>query len=174
MRKILKGVLILCSLTMVLALVPVVQATAEDTETFVNKSPHFTLTFPKWMPSENSKNPDSVLRRARDAWEITTLDVGVSDLPEGAAYKDLAPGLIEFFKDKYFATNFKTLYEREIKLTDGTPAYELEVKWQHPSVLLYTYELVVFKDKKMVMVSVTDNKEVSDKLKQIPMSLTFK
>jgi len=174
MRKILKGVLVLCSLTMVLALVPVVQATAEDTETFVNESPHFTLTIPKWTKSENSKNPDCVLRGARDAWEVTTFEADVSDLPEGAAYKDLAPGLIQFFKDKYFASNFKTLYEREIKLQDGTPAYELEVKWQHPSVLLYTYQLVVFKDKKMVMVSVTDNKEVSDKLKQIPMSLTFK
>ena len=174
MRKILKGVLVLCSLTMVLALMPVVQATAEDTETFVNESPHFTLTFPKWMDSPNSKNPDSVLRKTRDAWELTTLDVGVSDLPAGASYKDLVPGLIEFFKDKYMAAKFNTLYEREIKLTDGTPAYELELKWQHPSVLLYTYELVVFKDKKMVTVSVTDNKEVSDKLKQIPMSLTFK
>lgn len=174
MRKIFKGVLILCSLTVVLALMPVLQAAAEDTETFVNESPHFTLMIPKWMQSENSKNPDSVLRRARDAWEITTLDVGVSDLPAGASYKDLAPGLIEFFKDKYMAAKFNTLYEREIKLQDGTPAYELEVKWQHPSVLLYTYELVVFKDKKMITVSVTDGKQVSDQLKQIPMSLTFK
>ena len=106
--------------------------------------------------------------------EVTTFEVSVADLPDGASYKDLAKGLIEFFEDKYNASNFKTLYEREIKLQDGTPAYELEVRWQHPAILLYTYELVVFNDKKMVTVSVTDANQISDKLKQIPMSLTFK
>ncbi len=174
MRKILEGVSILCGLTMVLALMPVLQATAADTETFVNESPRFTLTVPKWSNSSNSRNPNMVLRRTYDPMEVTTFEVAVADLPGGASYKDLAKGLIEFFEDKYNASNFKTLYEREIKLQDGTPAYELEVRWQHPAILLYTYELVVFKDKKMVTVSVTDANQISDKLKQIPMSLTFK
>jgi hypothetical protein len=115
-----------------------------------------------------------VLRRALDPDEITTFEVAVADLPEGMSNKDLAKGLIEFFEDHYNASNFETLYEREIKLKDGTPAYELEVKWQHPAILLYTYELVVFKDKKMITVSVTNASKISDKLKEIPMSLTFK
>jgi len=174
MREIFKGVSILCGLTMVLALMPVLQATAADTEAFVNESPHFTLTVPKWSNSSKSRNPNMVLRRTFDPMEVTTFEVSVADLPDGASYKDLAKGLIEFFEDKYNASNFKTLYEREIKLQDGTPAYELEVRWQHPAILLYTYELVVFKDKKMVTVSVTDANQISDKLKQIPMSLTFK
>lgn len=174
MRKIFKGVLMLYSLTMILALMPVLQATAEDTETVMNESPHFTLTIPKWSDSSKSRNPNMVLRRTLDPDEITTFEVAVADLPEGASYKDLAQGLINFFKDKYSASNFKTLYEREIKLQDGTPAYELEVRWNHPAILLFTYEVVVFKDKKMVTVSVTDANRISDKLKQIPMSLTFK
>jgi len=174
MGKVFKGVLILCSLTMILALMPVQQATAADTETFVNESPHFTLTVPKWSKSPNSRNPSCILRRAFDPDEVTSFEVAVAALPEGASYKDLANGLIEFLEDKFNASNFETLYEREIKLQDGTPAYELEVKWQHPAILLYTYELVVFKDKKMVTVSVTDGRKISDQLKQIPMSLTFK
>ena len=173
MRKIFKGVLILCSLTMGLALMLVLQATAADTETFVNESPHFTLTIPKWTKSERSRNPNHVLREARDAWEINTFEVAVADLPVGASYKDLAKGLIDFYKEKYYASNFKTLYEREITLQDGTPAYELEVKWEHIS-LMNTYELAVFKDKKMITVWVTDANQISDKLKEIPMSLTFK
>jgi len=173
MRKIFKGVLILCSLIMVLALMPVLQA-AEDTETFVNESPHFTVTVPKWEKSPNLSSPNVVLREAFDPQEVTTFEVTVADLPEGMSYKDLAKATIDFLEDKYNASHFKTLYERETKLKDGTPAYELEVRWQHPAILLYTYELYVFKDKKMINVSVTDGRQVSDKLKQIPMSLTFK
>jgi len=62
------------------------------------------------MKSENSKNPDCILREALDAWEATAFEIAVADLPEGASYEDLAPGLIDFFKDKYNATNFKTFY----------------------------------------------------------------
>lgn len=174
MRKIFKGVLVLGCFIMILALMPVPQATAASTETFVNQSPHFTLTVPKWMDSSKSRNPNMVLRRALDPDEITTFEAAVADLPEGVSYKDLAKGLIDFFKEKYNASACKTLYEREIKLQDGTPAYELEVRWAHPAILLFTYEVVVFKDKKMVTVSVTDANRISDKLKQIPMSLTFK
>ncbi len=172
MRKIFKGVLIVCSLTMILALMEVPQATAAATETFVNESPHFTLTIPNWTKSSKTRNPNSILRETLDPDEITTFDVAVADAPEGASYK--ARDLINFLKDKYDGSNFKTLYERETKLQDGTPAYELEVRWNHPAILLYTYLLVVFKDKKMVTISVTDASQISNKLKQIPMSLTFK
>jgi len=174
MRKIFTGVLILCSLAMFLALMPVLQAGAADTETFVNKSPHFTLTVPMWSKSSNSRNPNSILRKTYDPNEVTTFDVAVADLPEGSSYKNSVKNTIEFLEDKYNASNFETLYEREIKLKDGTPAYEQEVKWRHPAILLYTYQLTVFKDKKMITVSVTSDSKISDKLKEIPMSLTFK
>ena len=172
MRKIFKGVLIVCSLTMLLAPMEVPQATAASTETFVNESPHFTLTIPKWAKSSKTRNPNSILREALDFDEITTFDVAVADAPGGASYK--AQNLIDFLKDKYNGSNFKTLYERETKLQDGTSAYEMEVRWNHPAILLYTYMLVAFKDKKMVTISVTDGNQISGKLKQIPMSLTFK
>lgn len=174
MRKIFKGGLILCILTMALALMPVPQATAEDTETFVNKSPHFTLTVPMWIKSSKSLNPATVLRKAMDPMEVTSFDVAVVDLAEGTSYKTLAKGAIAFFEDNYNATNCEILYEREIKLKDGTPAYEQEVKWQHPAILLYTYQLSVIKDKKLITVAVTDQFNIKDKYKEIPMSLTFK
>jgi len=171
MRKILKGVLALFILTMVMALMPGPQATAADTETFVNKSPAFTLTVPMWSKSQ-SRNPNSVLRKALDPMEVTTFDAAVADLPE--AYKDLVKDMTDFLTAQYKAFGFETLYEREIKLKDGTPAYELEMKWNHPAILLYTYEVAVFKDKKMITVSVTSNDPISNQLKEIPLSLSFK
>jgi hypothetical protein len=173
MRTILKGVVILCVFTMALTLITVPRTMAADTETFVNKSPDFTLTVPKWTKSK-SLNTASVLREAMDPLEITTFDATVSDLPEGQAYKDLAKDMIDYLVDKYKATNCTTLYEKEIKLLDGTPAYELEVKWNHPAILLYTYQVTVFKDKKNISVSVTSNDPIRDELKKIPLSLSFK
>jgi hypothetical protein len=169
MRTILKGVVILCVLTMALAVMPVSKAIAADTELFVHKSPDFTLTVPKdWIKSDKSPFSDCLLRKALNPMETTVLDVVVSNLPEGKAYKDLAKDLIDILKDKYQASNCQTLYEREIKLKDGTPAYE------HPLILIFTYELVVFKDKKMIFVTVSEPNQVSDQLKQFPLSLTLK
>jgi hypothetical protein len=173
MREILKGVLILLCLPLVLALVWVPQTMSASTETFVNKSPDFILTVPMWS-KVNSRHPASILRKALDPSEVTAFDVIVYDLPEGHSYKDIGKDMVDYRKDKYKALNFKILYEKEIKLSDGTPAYELELKWKHPEILLYTYEVVVFKDKKIIAISVTSDKQINDKLKEIPLSLRMK
>ena len=175
MSKIFRSFLVLAGLTMILALMPCPQATAADTETFVHRSPDFTLIFPKWRKAY-SRNPNSVLRKALDRNEETSFDVALSDLSENKTYKDLAKDMIDRLKDEYGAYNCSTLYERDIKLKDGTPAYELEVKWTHPSpkLLVYCYELAVFKDKKIITVTVSAFSQISDKLKEIPLSLTLK
>jgi hypothetical protein len=179
MNRIMSGLFILFVLTMFLVPGAVCaseqKATAPGTELYVHKSPAFTVTVPSnWAVSDKSQNPACVLRKAYDPDEVTTFEISVADLPKDLAYTDLVEGLIEFFEDTYGATNCKKLYERNTKLKDGTPAYELEVEWKHPAILLYTYQLVVFKDKKRVWISVTTNSPVSDQLKQIPYSLTFK
>jgi len=172
MSKILTGFFVLVGITMVLAFMPVSNATAADTE-FVNKSPNFTMTVPDWKEVK-SRNKNSVLRKAFDSFEVTSFDVAVADLPEGKTYKDLAKEVMDYLTAQYVGKNFSTLYERETKLKDGTPAYELEVKWNHPAIELYTYQLAVFKDKKMITVQVTSDKQINDKLKEIPMSLVLK
>jgi hypothetical protein len=179
MNRIVTGLLVLFFLTMALAPALVFsseqKATPPGTELYVHKSPAFTVTVPSnWAVSDKSRNPACVLRKAQDPYEVTTFEISVADLPKDLAYTDLVEGLIEFFEDKYGATDCKKLYERDTKLKDGTPAYELEVEWKHPAILLYTYQLVVFKDQKRIWVSVTSGSPVSDQLKQIPYSLTLK
>jgi hypothetical protein len=174
MRKILKGVLVLFIFTMVLAPIPMLQTTAWA-EKFVNKAPHFTLEVPDWTVSKGSNpNPNSVLRKAQDFLEVTTFDVVVEDLPAGRTFKDLAKVFADSVKATYSAMSSEVLYEKEIKLKDGTPAYEMEVKWAHPSLWLWTYEVVVFKNNKQISVTVTTNDKVNDELKKIPLSLSFK
>ena len=174
MKKIHKGVLMFLLSTIALAFMPVSQSMAVDTETFSYKSPDFTMTVSQW-PDQKSKNPDAVLRRLGNPAGLPTLEVTVSKLPDGVVYpKDLAKVLIKGLEDMWEASDCKILYEREIKLKDGTPAYELEVKWQHPAVLIYTYTVYIHKDKKLIGVFVSSIKEVSDELKQYPLSLTLK
>jgi hypothetical protein len=175
MRTILKDDVILCLLTMILVMMPVSRAKAADTELFIHKSPNFTITVPKdWTKSDSSIDPNNVLRKILDPNETTALEVSVSNLHSGMVYKDMVKILIYFLKDKFQASNCQTLYQREIKLKDSTPAYEFEVKWNHPTILLYTYDLVVFRDKKIISVAVTTPSRVSNQLKQFPLSLTFK
>jgi hypothetical protein len=144
-----------------------------DTETFSYKSPAFTMTVPLW---DKQKSPDSsvVLRRIGTPDGLPSIDVGVSFRPNGIAYKDLATGFIRNVVTIWKASNCKTLYEREINLKDGTPAYELEVQWKHPQALIYTYVVYAFKNNRMISVSVSSGRKVDDKLKQYPLSLTLK
>lgn len=172
MRKILKGVLILFVVAIALAFMPA-QQTMAGTFTY-DKSPNFTFTLPSWDKSPKTRNPNSVVRMTADPDELTTLDAGVSDLPEGQTFKDLPKDQVAWFEDTYNATNCEILYERDIKLSDGTPAYEWEIKWRHPAVLLYSYNVVAFKDKKKVQITVTSNDKITNNLKKYPLSLKFK
>ncbi len=142
-------------------------------ETYTHKSPEFTLTVPDWTVVK-SKNPASVLRRAADPYEVTSIDVVVTDLAEGKTLKDLPKDLIDYLKKEFQAANNRILYEKEIQLSDGTTAYECEVRWNHPAILLFTYQLGVIKDKKVITVSVTTDSKVTDDLKKYPLSLKFK
>lgn len=172
MKTILKGVLVLFVLTLILDFMPGSQAMAD--ETVSNKEPAFTVTVPSWNNSTKSRNPNSIARKVADPDEVTSLEVSVMPLTEEKTFKEVTQDVVAFFEDTYDASDCEILYERNIKLSDGTPAYELEVKWQHPAILLYTYEVVVFKDKKMVTVSMTSYEKIPDKLKKYPLSLTFK
>jgi hypothetical protein len=173
MRKSLKVVLVLFIFTVVFAAIPALQSKAWAEE-FVNKTPHFTVEVPKWNDTKKNLSPGTVLKRAEDMLELTTLVIMVEDLPANLTVKDLTPAFIADVERSYSAKLAEVKYEREIKLKDGTKAYEFEVQWDHPSIRLYTYEVVVFKDKKIVRVMITTGDPINDEYKKIPLSLSFK
>ncbi|MBW1801420.1 MAG: hypothetical protein JRJ85_11925 [Deltaproteobacteria bacterium] len=177
MNRIMTGLSILLVLTLALAPASVFasekKATAPGTELYVHKSPDFLVTVPKnWSKSDKSKNPNCLLRKAYDPFEVTTFEIAVADQGDEAK-EDISDNRMDWLEENWGATNMEVLYERDTKLKDGTPAYELELKWQHPAILLYTYYLFVYKDKKEILVTVTTDAKVSDALKAIPRSLTL-
>ena len=177
MRTILKGAVLLFVFIIALSVMPVSNAQALDTELFVYKSPDFTVNVPKdWYKASLIPHPAIVLEKRPKKSDIDTFLVAVADVPEGMTLKDSPQRFITVLQKLWNAKNLQTLYEREIKLTDGTPAYEYETKWDNPSAVdnLHTYRVVAYKDKKLITIEITTDKQVSDELKQLPLSLAFK
>jgi hypothetical protein len=172
MRIILKGAITLLIFILALSVMLVSCATAVETELFVHKSPDFTLTVPKWI-DQKSMDPNFVFNRKPKPDASSALAVSVSDLPAGITYKDLA-SVFKKVLERQNGSDVEILYDREIKLKDGTPAYEIEVKWNYGMRPLRSYVVVGLKDKKIIWVCVTDVFWVGDKLKQYPLSLTLK
>lgn len=172
MRTILKGTILLFIFIMALSLMLVSCAKKVDTELFVHKSPDFTLTVPKWV-DQKSQDPNSVFKRQPKPGSATSLDVMVSDLPSGMTFKFLTPGFKSIL-EQMNASKVEILYEREIKLKDGSPAYEFEVKWKAGIWPLRSYAVVGFKDKKIIFVLVNSFWSVGDDLKKYPLSLTLR
>ena len=171
MRTILKGAILLFIVIMALSVMSCTKAV--DTELFVHKSPDFTLTVPKWIDLK-SLDPNIILRRKPELGAATSLDVSVHDLRAGMTYKDAPPVFKKALETLWEGSDVKILYEREIKLKDGTPAYEFEVKWKNGIWPLRTYSVIVFKDKKIILVNITTLLWVGDNLRQYPLSLTLK
>jgi hypothetical protein len=170
MRTTLKGAVLLFIFIMALSLM---SCAAVDTELFVHKSPDFTLTVPKWIDLK-SHDQNNILKRKPELGAATNLDVVVHDLRAGMTYKDTLPVFKKSLESLWEGSNVKILYDREIILKDGTPAYEFEVKWKNGIWPLRTYSIIVFKDKKIILVDITSLLWVGDNLKQYPLSLTLK
>jgi hypothetical protein len=172
MRTIFKGALLLFIFIMALSVLSC--AKTVDTELFVHKSPDFTLTVPKWVDQKAAQDPYNIFRRQTYAGSPTTIDVAVKDLPAGRTYKDTPTAFKKGIESLWKGSDVKILYEREIKLKDGTQAYEFEVKWKYGMWPLRSYVVAVFKDNKAILAVVTSLLWVGDNLKQFPLSLTLK
>ena len=171
MREFIKGAVPL--FIFILAFSVMSCANTADNELFVHKSPDFSLTVPKWV-DQKTKDPNNIFRRQTYADSPTTLDVAIKGIPDGRTYKNTTTAFKNNLESLWRGSNVNILYEREINLKDGTPAYEFEVKWKYGMWPLRSYAVVVFKDKKAILVIITSLLWVGDNLKQYPLSLTLK
>ena len=177
MKTIVKGTVLLFVFIIAMSVMLPSNAEAIDTELFVYKSPDFTVNVPKdWYKTSTIPHPAIVLEKRHKKSDIDSFIVAVMDLPEGVTLNGGAERYIGYLKKAWNANNCQTLYEREIKLKDGAPASEYEIKWDNTSQglnSLYTYRVVAFKDKKSIAAEITSDKQISDELKQLPLSLSF-
>ncbi|MBP7766749.1 MAG: hypothetical protein KA113_16300 [Syntrophaceae bacterium] len=178
MKRCLKSMALLLVIMAASSGISVSDAKAADTELFIHKSPDFTLTVPKWI-DQKSPDPNFVFNRKAGPDKPTALAISVSDLPadKRISYKDLAPAFKKILELQN-GSDVQILHDKEIRLQDGTPAYEIEAKWKLGKwpfrMSLHSYVVVVLKDKKSIWVCISDTMPVEDNLKQYPLSLKFK
>jgi hypothetical protein len=158
----------------IMALSVMACAKTADTELFVHKSPDFTLTVPKWVDQKASQDPNNIFRRQTYPGSPTTLDIVVKDLPAGRTYNETPTVFKRGIETIWKGSDVKIIYGKEIKLKDGSQAYEFEVKWKYEVWPLRTYAVVVFKDNKAILAVITSLLWVGDNLKQFPLSLALK
>ncbi|MRR18064.1 MAG: hypothetical protein EG826_16575 [Deltaproteobacteria bacterium] len=145
---------------------------AVNSELFVHQSPGFTLTVPKWTDQKNKK-PDVVLKRLSGSGPLPEILVVVSDLRAGTTYQDAVSGFQKGLEHQ-LGSAVEVLYGRDLTLKDGTPAYEIELRWKYGMWPAHSYIVIVFKDQKSIWVGVSDKLWIGDGLKQYPLSLKLK
>jgi len=178
MKKNLKRMVLLLIIMVALTVIPLSDARAADTELFIHKSPDFTLTVPKWV-DQKSHDPNFVFNRKPNPDASTALAISVSNLPSDKKiiYTDMA-AIFKRVLENQGGSDVQILYDREIKLKDGTTAREVETKWKLGMwpfrTSLHSFVVIVLKDKKAIWVCISDAMPLADNLKQYPLSLTLK
>ena len=170
MRIGIKGVTILA----VAAIMLTACATGPKAGYFVNKTPEFNVSYPDSWISAPFANENEVLR-VKDARGLPVLTSNVRTLPKGYVLsKDAPEALIDALK-LLGGDQIKLVSKKDIKLTDGTAAYESIVKWNHPMLPgLASVSLAAIKGDKVVSVTLTTKGMASEEQKKIPYSLSFK
>lgn len=155
---------------------------AEDTELFIHKSPYFTVTVPKyWEKCDDLIIPNAILHK-NQGFLTNSLVITVKDIGKYSSSEELKNVLKLYCFSipkmfKFNITSCHTLYEREIRLKDDTPAYEHEVTWETPKIpqlVFHVYRVIAVKDKKIITIEMHGLKPVSEDLKEFPLSLRLK
>jgi hypothetical protein len=152
---------------------------AKDTELFIHKSPYFTVTVPKhWEKCDDLSIPNVILHKTK-GFLSNRLVITVKDIGKYSSSEELKNVLKLYCFSipkmfKFNITSCHTLYEREIRLKDDTPAYEHEVTWETPKIpqlVFHVYRVIAVKDKKIITIEAHSSKPISADLKEFPLSL---
>ena len=141
---------------------------------FVNKSPEFNVSYPEDWISADLTNETEVLR-VKKAVGLPVITSTVRTITKDYVLaKDAPEGLVDALK-LLGGDQIQVISKKDTKLIDGTAAYESIVKWNHPMLPgLVSMSLAAIKGDKVVSVTLTTKGMVSEELKKIPYSLSFK
>jgi hypothetical protein len=151
-------------------------AVAADPEgkKYENADPVFSIMTPSGWDSADMMEGDYIGVQTGQ-YKLPSLYVSKAKYhTDNVTLKSLSQGASEVLKAKYQATNIEILYAKEITLKDGTPAFEAEIKWQHPQVLLYSTHVWPKKGNVGIVAIMTDMDAVSASLKAYLYTLSVK
>ena len=133
--------------------------TAKDTISllpgeYINKEHGFTARYdPKLIVEDHNLEPWVVFRR-KGTRGIPIFGIAVDDNSKDLKLKDSGEYLLEFYSEVPEIKNTQISKQELIRLSDGTPANYLEVKWNYRSFDMQTVAVIAYKDDKMIAIGV--------------------
>ena len=154
-------------------------AASPNGDKFINDSPSFTIITPagwKGGVDDANKSKGEFFIKYTGEWRMPSLSVvKVPYYKNKDDLKILIQGAIASFKTNYKGKNFEVLYSKEIKMSDGTAAFEAEIKWRHPmKITLYSTHVWVKKGQTGLAGVLTNMKPNEDSLKAYLYTITLK
>jgi len=144
-----------------------------DGKAYVNAKPAFSIIVPSW--GEDEKEAVDYVALGQGVFKVPKFYVMNADyFTDKSNAESLAKAMIEILKDRYGAKDLKITYTKEIKLADGTPAFEAGLEWQHPQTVLYSSCIWAKKGNTKIAVIISDMGNVNESLKAYMYSLSIK
>lgn len=134
-------------------------------EVFENPSPEFSIRHPSyWNKGKLGKSDYLYIETGEYAlpnmrFSKNSFITDATTPEQGGQY------LMDALVRSSNASGCKVLYSKAVVLSDGTPAIETEVQWNHPQLVLYTCSVLVKKGDVGLTLSVTDMKSVHEQYK---------
>ncbi len=148
---------------------------------YIHKDPAFSFDIVSSYTNEKKDHAAEVARYAAPTqYKIPVYAAAVLDKPEGLALADSSEVVIDVLQKAYpAASRFTVLKQNTVKLSDGTDAQAMELKWKWQDGVntLKSVFVVAFSGNKLIYLSGTDlfaSATSMDELMKQCMTLTLK
>jgi hypothetical protein len=141
--------------------------------TYVNGWPRFTIHYPRdWV--ERRTPPQEIFRASvpgvPGSFRFPAFMVAVAHNPD--PLEKMAATLVMVFR--MMSTDVALVSDKLVRLRDGSPAQEIEIRWVRGGVPLYWFGVATKKGDTLILTGATAmNEEVGEALKAIPYSIEF-
>ncbi len=144
-----------------------------DGKEFVNAKPVFSIVVPPW--DEATKEDIDYVSLGCGLLKLPQIIVSKADYyTDNSTAESLAKSMIKILKDRYSGTDFVITYTKEIKLADGTPAFEAGIKWNVSIASLDSSCVWAKKGETRISVIISDMTEIKESFKLYMYTLSIK
>lgn len=115
-------------------------------------SPSFKFEYPLGSSKFKLSTPNQIMAM-RTPYNFR-IEAAIREIPEGATLADAGPKLYKLELEKMGGTNLTVIFNKEIKLKCGTPAYRTELEWLYNNIApVESFLVTAFKSNKVVFLS---------------------
>ncbi|MCJ7772043.1 MAG: hypothetical protein MUP22_02800 [Desulfobacterales bacterium] len=126
---------------------------------YVHNDPVFSYEYPSGYKADKVQGKNEVARFSNpdNAYKLPTYVASVAEKPKGAKLEDLPDAVIKSMQKDYpQASRFKILESERVKLSDGSEAMTMKLKWKFSAAAyLQTASVMALKGDKMITISGT-------------------